>query len=252
MLTWNTALQSCEMGPEIQYRELGPAGSSRDLREVRVGSGPLLASLACAASFLILFAWLAEGVFRGTFQELDLRSRAFVHQFASPPLTEIMEALSFLGSLRFLSIAFVLLIVSFLFLASRRHAVWFAIAMGGELLLEFTLKSAFHRARPEAFFGADPTGYSFPSGHALTSFCFYGVLAGLLSTRVEKRSTRILVWIATAGLVLAIGFSRIYLGVHYLTDVVAGYFAGTVWVSSLLFVARAHRSAEKSRREPAG
>ena len=90
----------------------------------------------------------------------------------------------------------------------------------------------------ECGFGPDPSGYSFPSGHAMGSVCFYGVLGGLLSTRIKRKSLRVLVWLATATLILGIGLSRIYLGVHYFTDVVAGYCAAGVWVSTLLFVAR--------------
>jgi undecaprenyl-diphosphatase len=72
----------------------------------------------------------------------------------------------------------------------------------------------------------------------MSSFCFYGVLAGLYSARIRSRSARILAWIVSAALIAGIGLSRIYLGVHYPTDVVAGYLAGAVWVSTLLFVDR--------------
>jgi undecaprenyl-diphosphatase len=220
------------------------AKSSRDLRTVRSSGAPLLESVACAVSFLLLFAWLAEGVFRGSSQQLDLRARAFVHQFATPSLTRVAQAVTFLGSFNFLAILFLIVTVVFCLLSLRRYAAWLATAMAGELLLEITLKSLFHRTRPETFFGRDPSGYSFPSGHAMGSFCFYGALAGLLCARIRQPSLRILIGTAATALVLAIGLSRIYLGVHYLTDVIAGYCVAGVWVSTLLFVALARRPAK--------
>lgn len=66
------------------------------------------------------------------------------------------------------------------------------------------------------------------------SFCVYGVLAGLLSHRIRSAGVRIMVWILAVALVAAIGVSRIYLGVHYPSDVIAGYLAAAVWVSALL------------------
>jgi len=214
------------------------AKGARDLRKVSSTRAPLLISIACAILFLILFAWLAQGVFRGNAIEFDLRARAFVHQFATPALTRVMRAFTFLGSVIFLWTLFVILAVGFYLRSLQRYTAWLATAMIGEVILEFTLKLAFHRTRPETFFGPDPSGYSFPSGHAMGSVCFYGVLAGLLGARIKRRSIRILVYIAAAALILGIGLSRIYLGVHYFTDVVAGYCAAGVWVSTLLFAAR--------------
>src|SRR6185369_17932911 len=88
--------------------------------------------------------------------------------------------------------------------------------------------------------------YSFPSGHSLFSFCFYGVLAGLLTRRLKSRVARVLIWICAALLVSAIGLSRIYLGVHYPSDVIAGYLAASLWVSTL--VALDHMRTRKSRK----
>jgi undecaprenyl-diphosphatase len=90
-----------------------------------------------------------------------------------------------------------------------------------------------------------PRTPSFPSGHSLFSFCFYGVLAGLLADRIDSRRWQVLIWTVAAVLVAAIGLSRIYLGVHYPSDVVAGYLTGTLWVSTMVAVDR----MRKRRRE---
>jgi len=214
---------------------------SFDAETARAASGPLFASLGCAIALLILFAWLADQVFKGGLVEFDSSVRSLVHRFASPAVTQLMLAFTFLGSFEFLSVLFVILIAAAFRFQFRRQAAWFAIAMAGELLLEFTLKLAYHRARPDAFFVTHATGYSFPSGHALGSFCFYGVAAGLSCARIQARGLRIVLYMASVALILAIGLSRIYLGVHYPSDVIAGYLAGGVWVSSLLVVARGRR-----------
>jgi undecaprenyl-diphosphatase len=83
--------------------------------------------------------------------------------------------------------------------------------MAGAMVLESALKYAFHRARPEPFFGAAPASYSFPSGHALFAASFYFVLASVVTERIRSGVMRALIWLATALLVAAIGFSRIYL-----------------------------------------
>ena len=216
-----------------------------DLEALRGASIQLLAGLACAVSLLILFAWLAEEVFEGDLQPLDLRVRTMVHAYSNPQLTRIMQALTFLGSTGFLSVLFTILIIVFLARGLKRPAIWLAVAVGGSVVLDISLKLAFHRARPVPFFGPAPLTYSYPSGHALSSLCFYGVLAGLFCAQIQSRAARLLAWFVTVALVAGIGLSRIYLGVHYPTDVAAGYLAGAIWVSTLLFAARAHQREPK-------
>jgi undecaprenyl-diphosphatase len=116
----------------------------------------------------------------------------------------------------------------------KRAAIVFLIAAAGGEALDATLKVLFRRARPEVFFGyTAPSTYSFPSGHAMLSACFYGVLAAVIAQRLESRAQRAAVWIAAAVTAATIGLSRIYLGVHYPSDVLAGYAAAIVWVFSV-------------------
>jgi membrane-associated phospholipid phosphatase len=111
-------------------------------------------------------------------------------------------------------------------------AAWLA-AFGGAGLLTIVLKNLIRRPRPAAAteFLYDTT-FSFPSGHALGSLVGYGMLAYVVgSTWVESRRDRLRLAIATAVLVIAIGLSRLYLGVHYFSEVVAGYAVGVLWLS---------------------
>ena len=218
-----------------------------DLRVVKDASVPLLGGLAGAVSFLILFAWLSEEVFEGTLQQFDFRTRTSVHAFSNPQLTTVMQALTFLGSIGFLSTLFIMLTIVFLVAGLHRSAVWLAVAAGGSVVLDVSLKLAFHRPRPVPFFGTAPLTYSFPSGHALSSLCFYGVLAGLCVTQMHNRAARIMIWVLSGLLVAGIGLSRIYLGVHYTTDVIAGYLAASIWVSALLVAVGMHRRSAGKR-----
>jgi Membrane-associated phospholipid phosphatase len=89
-------------------------------------------------------------------------------------------------------------------------------------------------ARPEPFFGTAPETYSFPSGHALFSACFYGALAWLLGAALRNFGARAAIWAMSLALIAAIGLSRLYLGVHYPTDVIAGYLVAVFWITGLL------------------
>jgi undecaprenyl-diphosphatase len=200
----------------------------------------ILASLAAAVLALWLLWWLAEEVFEGDTLRFDNAVRAWIHQFASPSLTSAMVVISALGS-QVLAVAVIIASVIFLGLKWRRAAIWLLFTVAGGLVLELTLKHAFHRTRPAPFFGTVPDSYSFPSGHSLMSFCVYGVLAGLLSHRIRSAAVRIMVWILAVALVAAIGVSRIYLGVHYPSDVIAGYLTAAVWVSALLAADRVRK-----------
>src|ERR1700686_2094834 len=138
-------------------RSLRPLPSNidrdRDLQALRAAWVHLLTGLAGAISFLILFAWLSEEVFEGELQQFDSRVRAMVHAFSTPQLTGVMQALTFLGSLQFLSALFIVFVILFLARGMRRAAMWFAVAVGGSVILDAVLKLAFHRSRPVPFFG---------------------------------------------------------------------------------------------------
>jgi membrane-associated phospholipid phosphatase len=196
----------------------------------------LLSALLIAAAALFLFGRLAEEMMEGDTQQFDSVVRNAVHQHATPLLTGAMQTFSFLGSTAWVAIFGLLVACACFYLKRPRIAVFLAITMAGVGTLDYVLKLAFHRPRPIAFYGVSPSSYSFPSGHALGSFCFYGVLAAVLAKRTIGRKLKFLIWLAAALLVGMIGLSRIYLGVHYPSDVIAGYLAGAVWVTAVNIV----------------
>jgi len=199
-----------------------------------------LISLAVATASLVLFAWIAGNLSNAAIRNFDFGVRNRVHEFATPTLTQWMIRISFLGA-NGLILAAAIALIAFIVFRWRRAALWLVINLAGTLVLDLTLKYSFDRLRPTPFFVPIPRTPSFPSGHALFSFCFYGVLAGLLAGRIRSLRIRILIWTLAALLVGAIGLSRIYLGVHYPSDVIAGYLTGTLWVSTMIAMDRVRK-----------
>src|SRR6185369_4665102 len=179
---------------------------------------------AAAIVTLVFFAWLTGEVLEGETQHFDEVTRNTVHQIASPTVTATMRGISFCGSSFFLTCATILMFMWLMSRGWRRDAWLLAVTMIGAGILNTTLKLTFKRPRPVPFFNLlAPESFSFPSGHSLASFCFFGALATILVTRIHNRKIHLIVWTVSAVMVFLIGLSRIYLGVHYTTDVLAGF-----------------------------
>ena len=212
----------------------------------------LFLGLLAAAAALLFFAWLAEEILKGGTRRFDDAIRLLLHQHASPALTAAMRAASFIGSPAFLIPLGILVVALYLRQGRPVTARLFVITVIGGEVLDQVLKLAFHRTRPAAFFGLpEPLGYSFPSGHALAACAFYGVLAAFAAARTEKRTLRWIYQIAAAMVIATIGVSRIYLGVHYPSDVLGGYAAALVWVFTVASARRWMRHAKARARFPA-
>jgi membrane-associated phospholipid phosphatase len=112
----------------------------------------------------------------------------------------------------------------------RRDAALIVLVLVGAQLLNLLLKLAFHRPRPEVAFVHLDT-YSFPSGHAMMSAALYGTLAYLAWRHMRSRRRQSLLLLGTSALVALICFSRLYLGMHYLSDVLAGAAGGVFWLA---------------------
>ena len=208
----------------------------------------LLLGLAAAVGTIVFFGWLADEVLDGETRQFDEVTRVAVHQFASPAMTTAMRGISFLGSGLFLTAATAVVIIWFASRKWGREAKLMAATMVGASLLNMTLKLAFRRARPVPFYDLlPPESYSFPSGHALTSACFFGALAAIITARIKRRRPRILVWIVCITTFVLIGLSRIYLGVHHTTDVIAGFAAALIWILVVRFVEMTLRRRRQRR-----
>jgi membrane-associated phospholipid phosphatase len=180
--------------------------------------------LAGALAAAILFLLLARWVLSGGAMPFDLWVRAAVQGWASPPLTGGMLAVTMLGSEFVLLPLGALLVWRLAATGRRRDAILLAaVSLAAELAAQ-SLKLALHRPRPDVFFGLSPAEtYSFPSGHAFVSTVFYGLLAGILMRREPSRWKRASLAALAVLTALAIGFSRVYLGYHYPSDVLGGW-----------------------------
>jgi undecaprenyl-diphosphatase len=171
----------------------------------------------------VAFGLFAIGVVLGITDNLDALSRSSINSLATPNLTLVAKALSFIGSVGVL-FPLAALTGGGLWIARRgRDAALLIMVMLIAAVVNPTIKMSFARARPQTFFGDLPSSFSFASGHALFSACFFSIVAGIAAAHSSKVYSRALLWVVTWILVLAIGLSRIYLGVHYPTDVFAGF-----------------------------
>ena len=192
-----------------------------------------LALIGC----LILLGSLAEDVRSQEVNALDTVATPFLHGLASPALDQVMIFITTLGSNLVIPLLFVLTVAWLASLRKPREALFLAVATGGSLILNETMKLFFHRPRPQLPWAQVPPDWSFPSGHTMNSLVFYVALAVVLWSVRGRRLGIVAVTVAIV-LSLLIGLSRIYLGAHYFTDVAGGLLACTVW---LLVVAAAFR-----------
>ena len=180
---------------------------------------------------------------------LDRALDDYLHVRATPPLTTFFLIVTALGSIG--AIVLLGVVVAAVLAWGRRWVYlgsWLA-AVAGSAVLNRLLKGLFER--PRRHFEHPllvETSYSFPSGHAMESFVVYGMLAYFAVLALRSWESRVAVVFGAALLVVLIGFSRMYLGVHYFSDVLAGYAAGGVWLSALITGAETIRRSKKEAK----
>ena len=216
----------------------------------RLLSLELLIGLLGAAAALVLFTWLGREILEGEVLALDGRLRESIHGLASSRLTTIMRAASLYGGPTVLIPAGLVGAAAFLIKGRRRGALLTVVLLSGAGLLNGLLKFSFARVRPASYFDYPlPGSPSFPSGHALYAASVFGGLAVLLTARMQNRLLQLLVWVVAVSLILLVGLSRVYLGVHYPSDVLAGYAIGVIWVTAVALGDRL--VTHRRRRRPA-
>lgn len=215
----------------------------------------LLLGLLAGLGALALFGALTDQVLEQDAERLDNTILTILRLFESPELTAVAQGLSALGT----EVLAVFLLVLLIALAVQQR--WGAVlglllVTFGAQMLNSVLKELFHRTRPAPL--ADPLAdlipgqaFSFPSGHAMVAAAFY-LFVAYLSWRLLPGCWRLFsvsLFLAIIGL---IGLSRLYLGVHYLTDVVAGYLAGFFWTDAVIVSGwlLAHSSAARKHQHP--
>jgi undecaprenyl-diphosphatase len=201
---------------------------------------------------LVAFAVLAYGVLKLGNDQFDLMVFDRVEGFVSPFTTRFMQFITFFGNHKFLIPANVILIVYFLFIKKHRwYSIKVPVIAAGGVLLMFILKFIFNRPRPLIPLLEPVKGLSFPSGHAMMSMSFYGLLIFLVWENVYNRFWKWFYTILLLLFIFLIGFTRIYLRLHYFSDVIAGFSVGIIWLSLSIYVMRRIERFSRRKIEPA-
>jgi undecaprenyl-diphosphatase len=196
----------------------------------------LIIGLVTFAIMTLILGEIAEDIRNGEpLTLIDAQINTWLHLHRSPWLTTVFLRITSLGS----TIPVICITVAAgLYLLWKRQLHWLAavwLSVFGGMLLNKFLKYVFQRPRP---FFDDPilklTSYSFPSGHTMAATVLYGVLAVLLVTKVKRRPSKVLVALSASLLIALVGFSRMYLGAHYLSDVLGAIAEGLAWMSLCL------------------
>lgn len=184
---------------------------------------------------IILFIELLDDVLEGDLMTLDLLAKAFfVENLRADWLTPIMESISALAAPVSL---LVLLLVIVAFAPGKRPGMFCTVNLVLVVLLNVLLKELVQRPRPEDINLVVETGFSFPSGHSMVAMAFFGLLVWLVWHYEKDRTMRLACCTGFSLIILLIGISRIYLGVHYASDVLAGFCISLAWLAMYTSVA---------------
>ena len=203
---------------------------------------------------LVIFGTLAEDVWTHRGVGWDMPLLHAIHSHAAPALDGLMVGISTVGGVRGQVPLCAIVVLLLLLRRRRRQALFVVLAYGGAAALDALAKAIFHRARPHVWPSLTPeTDYGFPSGHAMGSIGLLAALVVVLWPTRWRWPALVMAVVAVA----AIGLSRLYLGVHFPSDVLAAWMAGLAWVIGLhLIVSRLpaqhdeHRHAAPLRHAP--
>jgi len=176
---------------------------------------------------------------------IDRGIALWFHAHLTPTFVSVLRGITEFGSAEWNAVVLSIAVVFFIFKRWWPSLVTLIVAVPGGMLLNELVKVLVHRHRPfdDGWF-VDWSGYSFASGHSIGATLLYGQIALFLIPLIKSRRGRVLVFCAATVIVTLVGFSRIALGAHYLTDVLGGVFFGMMWLTLCLFTARPFRRVD--------
>jgi len=185
----------------------------------------IILSLMLIAFFTLGF--MVKGSSEGIL--FDVKVLELIHNGRNPQIFSIMKFISFIGSEKFL-IPITAMIVAYTLIKKNYYiSKLLLISTLDSYILNFLLKLFFKRTRPVVYFLVNQGGYSYPSGHSMVTMTLYSTIAFLLAKKTEDSKKKILIHTIAFVMICLMGFSRLYLGVHWPTDVIGGYLAGYVF-----------------------
>jgi undecaprenyl-diphosphatase len=207
---------------------------------------PLSRDDKAAATCLLVFTIISVLMLTGITGAWDGRVLQNVASWRTPAMTTLMRAMSWIGNGQ-VEVPLVLLVSGLLWRGGRGPSAWRYLALAGSCeILWAAAKLLFHRPRPAIVTRLSDAGwYSYPSGHAMLAPVIWGFGLILLAELVAAPAAKRTCWTLAVAMPIAIALSRLYLGVHYPTDLLAGLFLGTAWV--LEWRVRVSAAAETAR-----
>lgn len=170
-------------------------------------------------AFFVIFLAIAEDVFEQEIFEFDSVVYNFLVDNRNNVLNNFFKIITQFGSALFLIIITILCVI---FIRDKKYKILIPANLITIVIINIVLKNFFLRPRPNEFRLIEETGYSFPSGHAMASTAFYGLLIYIVHEKIKNKILRNTICIMLVLLILLISISRIYVGVHYTSDVIAG------------------------------
>lgn len=191
--------------------------------------------ILCMIIFLII-GFMVMGKSEGIL--FDYAILEYLHQKTNPTLLKVMKLISFIGSYLFITPLMTAIII-FNFIKKNYYiSKLLILSTLGTWILNYILKQIFQRIRPIDFFIVDQSGFSYPSGHTMVATTFYLTKVFLLTRNIRDESKKIFYYLIAFIFIFLMALSRLYLGVHWPTDVIGGFLIGYVLYNTYIFLIR--------------
>jgi undecaprenyl-diphosphatase len=220
----------------------------KNLRRFTLFSAEFIIALFLAIA-LISLAFAINVVFISNNHQFDNKVFGLVSQFETSLKTDFLLFITFLGNHKFLLPVNILMLAFFIVFKKHHLTIRITALLLTSVALLFLMKISIQRNRPDDPLLEAVSGFSFPSGHALMSVIFYGLVAYIAKAEIKIRWLRFLVVGLLLFLILLISYSRIYLRVHYASDVLAGLSVGFIWLVLSLWLIKKIEATRKRRKD---
>ncbi len=186
-------------------------------------------------SVALFFFYISSKLSSRNLQAVDVMTSQIIYNLRTPEVTRFFVFITNLGS-SYTLIFMTLFTIALAYRHHRREALLFVLVVLMGFMINFALKNIIERPRPDISPLISESTYSFPSGHAMNSFVFYTTLSFYIYHFTRRKLLSLVVTIFSIIIILLIGLSRVYLGVHYPSDILAGYVVGFWWFVTALVI----------------